>query len=1064
MKQMVLLAVLVLFLAMFCLPLQAQQPPQWLQQINPADYALLAADLVEGLGFGEINAEAQAAELGITDAQGRTSVQQSFFFNLIQSINAQQGEEAGWVKIYVAVFANTAESKAFARQHFGNYGMNPDWMVNANDLGDRRIPANGGSVTGPGRAIIRYRNIVASFSWNGRIDEVGTQKTVQVAKLWLNKIAGPPGADLLVRPDYIIFKQWANDPQVEREAAADKQYVMGWVHNRSADVTAQNVEMSLSVKFADAQDYVPIGAPQRIASIAPGTVGKAVFEWDLRGENVVNADLLLSVKADGPPDVDPRNNETHQQVSIYYAHNGTNAYRWLEDSYQFVNYTYPEEDTVELVREMLATIISQMHTDPQAIELLNHLIFPQTYMRFFDYMKTSLTSGSGGHCYGMVATAGLYFEDRSLSPSGAATWNLTPEVADANIKLYHRAQMLPLARALMSGKNYFDTDWGGVKSINMIRQMLRARTPAKITIAGLHKTQEQVVVNGQPQQQPVEKMWAHAVLAYKLIEPAGSPSIVCVYDPNLPPMQRWNSQKPMSAFVIDPSTGGFSPDDAMKALYIKAANQPGGEMTLEWMAAGPVDREISLAEANAFMPEVRAKLKEMTDFLAKGRKLMASLMCPADVVFTDPQGRRTGQIGATQINEIPGAEVRTGGEVEIYILPADVPLTVSITGNGAGEATLDIIRPVNGDPALTSFQRMPVSAGSTLSGTLATGGEIAALSGDGATHAPTLTGTLSGDRVTWQQPGPGTTVTPPATPPTTVTPPVTPPSTTPTVPTSGGLVVCRSINNGQPVGAATSFDRIGEVWCLLNYANRPDGTAECVWTRDGQEVTRSQRQIGGTGWVAFSVSTTAPDGLKPGSYSVSITSGGATLGSAQFTVGAAPGVQPPATTVGGIPPSRPTIALTSGDSSRPAPGGRRNEGGFLELKLRWSGPGSILDTVGIAAANIGDFCLSVDADGRLIWQIYDPPTPGAHRNENGWHYLASESLLPPNQWHTVRATWGPVGMSIAVDGAIIAYDLVNLRLSGSDAFIGDFPGDNGWTAYQVHRSFIGEVGDLRFGN
>lgn len=1009
-------------------PLQAQQPPQWLQDLNPADYALLAADLAPGLTFrGEINAEARAVEIGMTDAQGRTTMQQTVHFALIQAIDVAEGDETGIVSIYIAVFATPDETIAFTREHFGDYGMNPDWMVNANELGDRRIPPNGGSVAGAGRAIIRYRNMVASFSWNGRIDDFGTQKTVQVARLWLNKVAGPPGADLHLNPDRIWIKHWADYQQIEREPAADRQYVMAQITNNSPDVTAENVRARISVQRSGEFEYTRIGEPLVVGSIAPGQSSFPIFEWDLQGENVIGAALLIDAWSEGAHDADPRDNQAGIEVSIYYSHNGSSAYRWLEDSYQFGNYGFPKTDTAELVQGLLATVVGQLYTDPQAADLLNRLLFPQTYTGFFDYLHRGMESGAGGHCYGMSATAGLYFMDHSLRPSASDTWNLTPATADANIKLYQRAQMVPIAQALISGKTYFDTNWGGVNCLNTVRQILRdERRPLILVMSGTKKVQEQVMVDGQPQQQTVDKTWGHAVLAYKLAEITGRSSVVYVYDPNVPPMQQWHGQAPMSAFAISPEHGGFTTTSDMTPLYNREATDPRGEMTLSWIAARGVTREVSLAEANLIVPELKAKLKEMTDFLERGSKFIASLRCPADVVFTDPQGRRVGQIGDTQVNEIPGAEIRASGDVEIYILPSDREYSLTITGNGSGTAALDIIRPVGGEPALTSFQNMSVSAGSTLSATMAPGAAIDTISGGGTTHAPTMTGALSGDRVTWEQPAGPTAPTAP---------------TAPTIP-GVSLVICSDQENGNPIGAADSFARPPHVYGVLTYTNVPDATATYIWMRDGAELHRGETQITGDGWAWARLYTDAAEGLRAGHYELVWQFGGNVLAQRAFTITERAAAQPPYVTP--APPTTPaaqTWVFDNASSSREAPALLPTVGGELSLEFRYSQPGSILDTVGILAAPDGSFCLSIYPEGLLMWQIMNRQLSSAYHHPTGWHYMQATTGLPPGQWHSVRVTWGPGGMKLFANGQLLASDPAVLSLADIPAYFGDFPAD-----------------------
>lgn len=1027
---------------MLAVPILAQPPvPQWLRDINPSDYALLQRELLAGMTvFGEIQAEANAVALGVTDAQGNTTQQQSFVFTLLEQISVTEGDQQGSVGLWVAVLGTREEAQALAREHFGDYGMNPDWMEDENELGDGRITPNGGAVVGPGRVIICYRNIVANFSWSGALNEIADIKTKSIALLWLNKVAGPPGPDLQVKPDWVQLGQplFVAPKHPQREAAADRQFVEVEVKNWSHDTAAPDVHVRLSVKLPGAADYVPIGEPARIGELGPGISRKATFTWDLQGRNVQDAELLVETWAPGRQDVDPRDNQCTLKCSIYFAHNGSRGFRWLEDSYGFGNYGYQGAELEELTQGLLATVIGQMYTDPKASELLTRLVLPQTYMRFFEYFREGLESGAGGHCYGLSATAGLYFMDPSLRPVAADTWNLRREDAGPNINLYQRAQMVPLAQALISGETWFQRNWGGLNCLNGVRTILRdQRRPVILSISGTKQVQQQVMVNGQPQQQQVQERWGHALLAYKLVEVPGRSSAIYVYDPNLPPMAQWPGQPPMSALTIDTQSGAFNITGDMTPLY-------GG---LDRIAARAVTREVSLEESNAVMPVLKEKLREMAAFLKQGQKFMASLWCPADVVFTDPQGRRVGHVNGAPVNEVPGAEIRTGGEVEIYILPADRQYSVSITGTGAGEATLDIIRAEGDDPALTSFQGMPVQAGATLTATIAAGGAIESV----GPHPPTLRGTLQGDRVTWQG-GAQVIQTPPQ--------PPTPPGAN-----LGELIICRGVVDGLPNGPASSFAEVSEVSCLLHYGNLPATTAECIWMRDGQEVTRSQRQIGaGNGWMSFALNTEAPGGLPVGAYEAIVNVAGQQV-RATFTIGRPAGGGTgggAGTPGGGNTPTGGSLELEGGASSIPGGNDYSPADGALSLFVRYSAPGTIIDTVGLNAATPGDFSMSVLGDGTLVWQIWQPGIAGAHRLENGWHQLLSDVKLQPGVWTKVKVTWGARGMRMAIDGRLAASDSAQLPLSGSPLFFGDYPGDNQWTGYNIHQSFTGEVADITF--
>ncbi|MBD3292857.1 MAG: hypothetical protein GF393_08045, partial [Armatimonadia bacterium] len=546
----------------------AQGPPipGWLDRASPSEYALLEQDLPADMTLPTgIEAEAKAMALGYTDAQGNFVREDSYVLNVTENIEVA-GDDPGHVSLYVAVLGSPEQTIAFARQHF-QYGMNADWMVNGNDLGDARIAADGGSVKGPGRVIIRYRDVLASFSWNGRIDDYGTAKTEQVARLWLDKVAGPPGADLSLHPDRIVLKMWSDHDFVERETAADKQHVVAQINNRSQNVAAQGVQARLSVQMPGEDDYKPLQTVN-LGNIAPGASRLATFEWDLKGEQITEAGLLVDAWAEGPRDTNPMDNQAGLEVSVYYAHNGDTAYRWRDDSYSFKNYSYEDDDFAAMAQTLLGTIVGEAYTDPQAGELISRMLFPQTYMRLVDYLHRSVMTGAGGHCYGMSATAGLYFMDGSLRPGGASTSALSRDAADPNIKLYQRAQLVPIARALINGDNYFERHFNSLSCLNIVRQKLRdERKPVILSMGGTLQVGQET------------KGWGHAVMAYKLVEVNGRDSAIYVYDPNIAPATNWSSHAPMSAFHIDPDDGGWNTSSDMSAIY------DGGGMSLTRLAA-----------------------------------------------------------------------------------------------------------------------------------------------------------------------------------------------------------------------------------------------------------------------------------------------------------------------------------------------------------------------------------------------------------------------------------------------------------------------------------------------
>jgi hypothetical protein len=1042
-------------------------PPEWVEKTDPTKYILLAANFKPPFAYGtDPLIEAQGQGTRLDDGQGHVTEQTVVFMYAMQTVKLAQPYantaatkpptamrwDMDWT-MTVGIYQNEEVAKAAVRAHYlSDFG--PLTAEDENCLNDARLRNGRGAAGAMGR-FVRCRNLLLRIDagnvrevksnrakmdsdlWNGADGNAMSHQQdliAALARLWLDKVAGPDRADLHVQTDKVLLRWWSASPNVEREPAADQQYVVAQVDNRSDKVVAVGVEARLLLAQPGEAEMQPIGRPVHLPDIAPGSSRLATFYWDLGGKSIENALLRVEVAIPNIEDADIADNQCDLKCSIYLAHNGSTPYRWVDDSYSFGNYGFDDREGQEMLEGILATVIGQVYTDPQASALLTRLIFPQTYSRFMSYLSSSMKEGAGGHCYGLAATAGLYFLDASLRPGGGRTSDMTRDAASANINIYQRAQMVPMVQALLSGEEYFARNWGGLNCLNAVRNIIKTqRKPVILSISGTKQVQQQVIVNGQPQMQQVQQRWGHALLAYKVVEVEGRTSAVYVYDPNLAPRGEWATQNPSSAFGINPTTGAWAMTPNMTALY-------GG---VDSIAAREVTRAVSLTEANAVIPALKAKLAEMMAWFDKVGKLMVALHCPVDALCTDPEGRRVGMLNGQRINEVPGAEIRSSGEVEIYVLPRDVQFSVQLTGTDAGQAGLDVIRSKGGVPEIVVFDKLPVANGSRLQATLAKGGTLERItSEDGKRiYTPALIGTLQGDRVSWQG---GTQQ------------PSDQPTDQPT--TVGELVVCRSVSEGQPVGVADTFPRLPTVACLLRHQNLTPQTATCVWTRGGTEVSRSQRVLqGGNGWISFSLRTDDPAGLTAGRWEITITGTDATvLGRRTFTMGQVAGSTPTDQANRGA-----AITLTGGTSSTPGPTSYPTASGALRTRISYTAPGTVLDTVGINAATPGDFALGIDAQGRVSWQIYNPAVTGAHRNTNGWHILTVDRKLKPGQWYAVEAAWGVGGVSLKVGKEWEVHDPAKLKLSGRPIFIGDFPGDESWGAgYNTHQSFTGEVAGL----
>ena len=901
-----------------------------------------------------------------------------------------------------------------------------------NCLGDPRLGDGlGAAVVEPGPDVggfmyVRYRNLILWISGGrneditlheGGVVDVGAENfawkdatayqaplIADLARLWLDKVAGPaadPGrADLHVEPGWLLLSLSKDNTRLPFEPAADKQSVAFRVQNVSQTTVAKDVYAQLSLGLPGDDRGTPLGDPISVGDLRPLRYKEISTVWDLKGQNVKRGRLSLQVWTPGVDDANPDDNVAGLEVSIYHAHSGDRAFSWFGDAYSFDNFRFEDREIEEIVEGVLATVVGTLSADGDMTEVLKRLLFPQTYTRLQAYLGKSATLAAGGHCYGMAATAALYFEDGSLKPVPKPVPDMSRSEASTNINIYHRAQMAPIIQALITGRSTASRDLGVDACRSAIKQALRdARQCSIIEFFGGGK--------------------GHAVLAYKLIEIEGRDPIVYVYDPNFPQAE---AQAPRAMPQIRLLANGASWSNPKYMGYAWANAQS--------ISSRRPHRTIPLSEVNALVPDLKKALYDMIALMEKGNKLMALLGCPADLVFTDAQGRRTGTVGGEVINEIPGAEVRSEGEVEIYLLPSNLQYAVSITGTARGEAGFDIITAESATEAgLTSFDALPITAGGTATSSLMPGGKIDAFVAGGRTIAPALVATLGADDAIWKT-RPADDVEQPSRP--------------------GRLIACRSIDDGKPVGSATRFEPLQEVWCYHDGHGLPAGTVNCVWRRDGREISRTERQIGEQqGWIGFMLGTTRDGGLPSGLYQVTIEIDGPDL-ETDFTITDAAAGNTEVDAQAG------EFHLTGPDASFAWTNGYPAQGGTLSLSYRCRKPGTIIDSVGVGAAQVGDFALTHSADGSLCWQIFNPGVQSACRDAGGWHRMVAAGPVTEMEWHRVEASWGLGGMKLVVDGDEVGSDEASLPLSGKPMFIGDFPNDG-----DARQSMRGKIRNMQ---
>ena len=104
-------------------------------------------------------------------------------------------------------------------------------------------------------------------------------------------------------------------------------------------------------------------------------------------------------------------------------------------------------------------------------------------------------------------------------------------------------------------------------------------------------------------------------------------------------------------------------------------------------------------------------------------------------------------------------------------------------------------------------------------------------------------------------------------------------------PAGGQVVICRSVKDGQPVGAGTAFEQLPEITLLHRYQGATAGDAEAAWSRDGVEIVRSVTHVkAGDGSVSFGLLSGNAPLLAAGRYEVELVMPGRAPVRTAFTI------------------------------------------------------------------------------------------------------------------------------------------------------------------------------------
>lgn len=118
----------------------------------------------------------------------------------------------------------------------------------------------------------------------------------------------------------------------------------------------------------------------------------------------------------------------------------------------------------------------------------------------------------------------------------------------------------------------------------------------------------------------------------------------------------------------------------------------------------------------------------------------------------------------------------------------------------------------------------------------------------------------------------------------------------------------------------------------------------------------------------------------------------------------------------------------------------------IEVVVNCQKPGVVLDTVGINAAPDGSYSLSVGADRKVSFQVWQP----------GWTIVTSAKALGTGDEIVVVSRTGE-RVTLTVGGQSTV-GTIKAPLSRDPLWIGNFPGDDSWGAnYRIHPAMVGTV-------
>jgi len=278
----------------------------------------------------------------------------------------------------------------------------------------------------------------------------------------------------------------------------------------------------------------------------------------------------------------------------------------------------------------------------------------------FNSMEPDLF-GFDGHCHGMSTASILYYNNASSKPINKRTFEMMknePDVKDDIIN-YQTTQLFHTGVKLISmGGGFFDLTGQYKKITDHVKD-----DDYQPILLCLWNTSE---------------LGGHAVVAINTFDVSENIKNVVVYDNNYPGMAT------VVQFNLASNTINYRGFNRAYALHVDSDIEKGMRVVLDLY--------------------IKILLGELID-----NKLNLLIVdCPVNVTITDQYDRVINDDG---INEIPNAEVVTGGDAKLFYLPADLTYAVNIDAYDSGNFTLTQLAPLTNESAsITSFTNIQVNS------------------------------------------------------------------------------------------------------------------------------------------------------------------------------------------------------------------------------------------------------------------------------------------------------------------------------------------------------------------